>query len=190
MGHPGDWILSTERLIMRPYVREDADAVFKVVRRREIAETTIMIPHPYPRGTVDWWIGFVNDRMAKGTAYEFALIERVSPRYVGNCGLVAVSRERRDAELGYFIDPDLWNRGYATEACRRMLQFGFGDLGLGRIHGRCLARNTGSKRVMEKAGLRFERTARHEVLKWGVLEDIDHYAVKRVEWEELGYRTQ
>lgn len=185
MGSAEERELITERLVMRPYTAGDAESVFQVVRRREIAETTIMIPHPYPRETVDWWINFVGECRTKGTAFEFGLFEKDSSRYIGNCALLAVSREHHNAELGYFIDPERWNMGYGAEACKRIVRFGFEALGLERIYGRCLTRNPASRRVMEKAGLRFECIARHEVRKWDKFEDVVHLALIRSEWDEI-----
>lgn len=85
---------------MRPYEIQDAESVYKVVRLREIAETTISLPHPYPRETVDWWINFVRENMEKGSAYEFGLFSKDSPNeYVGNCGFVSVSSQHNNGEL-------------------------------------------------------------------------------------------
>lgn len=176
-------ILDTERLLLRPYRTEDAEAVFHVVSRREIAETTIMVPHPYPRRKVDGWIHFIRANIEKGTGFEFGLFfkdGRLS--YIGNCGLVGISKEHRNAELVYFIHPDFWNRGFATEACKRIIRFGFEELGLERIYGRCMAKNTGSRRVMEKAGFRYEGLGRHEVFKWGRFEDVARFGLIRSEW--------
>ncbi|MGR7945505.1 GNAT family N-acetyltransferase [Paenibacillus sp. M.A.Huq-81] len=171
-------------MLLRRYKKEDAEAVFEAAGRREIAETTVSIPHPYPRETADWWVSFANENFEQGKAYEWGLFKKESPNvYVGNCGFVSVSAEHRNGELGYFIHSDYWNAGYATEACQAIVEFGFNILGLERIKGRCFARNIGSKKVMEKAGLLVEGLAKHEVLKWGTFEDVWHLAVIRSEWQ-------
>ncbi|OKP74454.1 hypothetical protein A3844_08830 [Paenibacillus helianthi] len=167
---------------MRRYKEEDAESIFQVVSQHEIAETTIKLPHPYPRQTVDWWINFVNENFDNGLAYEFGLFKKNTNDYIGNCGLVSVSKEHNNGELGFFIQPDYWNTGFATEACQALIEFGFNGLGLERIHGRCMAKNIGSKRVMEKSGLMVEGLAKHEVLKWGIYEDIWHLGLVRSEW--------
>ncbi|GGG04230.1 GNAT family N-acetyltransferase [Paenibacillus abyssi] len=95
---------------------------------------------------------------------------------------VSILKEHHNGELGYFIHPDYWITGYATEACRTLIEFGFTELDLERIHGRCLTKNIGSKRVMEKSGLIVEGIARHEVFKWGKYEDVCHLGVIRSEW--------
>jgi len=184
MGHE-DYLFLTERLLIRVYTDEDADIIHPVLNRREIAETTLMIPHPYPKEHVYWWINYVKENMEKEEAYEFGLFDKTDPKtYIGNIGLIGISKQHNNAELAYFINPDLWNRGYATEACRWILDFGFEKLGLERIHGRCMSKNIGSRRVMEKSGLIYEGTARHEVLKWGKYEDVCKYGIIRCEWEK------
>ncbi|MCE7793802.1 GNAT family N-acetyltransferase [Salipaludibacillus sp. CUR1] len=169
---------------MRPYEIQDAESVFKVVKLKEIAETTISMPHPYPRETVDWWINFVRENMEKGNAYEFGLYLKDRPsEYVGNCGFVSVSKQHNHGELGYFTNPDHWNKGYSTEACSKLLEFGFNTLGLERVFGRCMAKNTASKRVMEKCGLKVEGIAKHEILKWDHYEDVIHLGLIRSKWD-------
>ncbi|MCG8499608.1 MAG: GNAT family N-acetyltransferase [Firmicutes bacterium] len=190
MAHIDALVLITDRLMMRPYRAEDAEIIFAVVERREVAETMTGIPHPYPRKTVDWWIRFTRDNIKKGEGFEFGLFRKDEPSaYIGNCGLIEVSKEHRNAELVYFIRPDVWNQGFGTEACMKAVEFGFGRLGLERIGGRCMAKNIGSRRVMEKAGFRWEGLARHEILKWGKFEDTVKYGLIRAEWDEI-YRRK
>ncbi len=49
--------LATERLLLRPFVMDDAPAVQRLVSAYEIAENTLLIPHPYPEGAAAEWIG-------------------------------------------------------------------------------------------------------------------------------------
>ena len=183
MRDSNQFILETERFILRPYCKEDAKLVYPVVGRKEIAATTLMIPYPYPRQHVDWWIRYTNDNRKRGIAFEFGIFLKENPLvYIGNCGLITISQEHKNAELAYFIDPDYWNQGCGTEACKRVLDFGFRTLLLQRIAGRCMSRNIGSRRVMEKSGLRYEGTSRREIYKWGEFEDVARFAILRSEW--------
>lgn len=175
-------------MIIRPYNSEDAESVFKVVKTREVAETTISIPHPYPRSTVDWWIKFVNNNMEEGNSYEFGLFKKDNPKeYVGNCGFVNISKKHNNGELGYFINPECWNLGYGSEACSIIINYGFDVLGLERIYGRCMVKNIASRRVMEKGGLKLEGIARHEVFKWEKYEDVYNLGIIRSDWYKNSY---
>jgi len=177
------FVLETASLILRSYKNSDAEAVFEVVNKRKIAETTMNIPHPYPREHVNVWIEYVQNSFRTGRAYEFAVFLKEEPlKYIGNCGFVHISEEHHNGELGYFIDPNYWGEGYASEACQRIVEFGFSKLQLERIYGRCMAKNRASKRVMEKSGLKLEGIFKSEVFKWGQFEDVNHLSIIRSEW--------
>ena len=67
------------------------------------------------------------------------------------------------AEVGYILLPDYWKNGYASEILRALLAFGFGELGLHRVYGKCDELNLPSVHVMEKCGLQYEGTLREHV---------------------------
>ncbi len=73
-------------------------------------------------------------------------------------GWASLRVEGDEAELGYRLVRAAWGRGYASEASRALVELGFRDLGLSRIWAQTMAVNAGSRRVMEKAGLRYIRT--------------------------------
>ena len=73
-------------------------------------------------------------------------------------GWASLRLEGDEAELGYRLLRSAWGQGYAAEAARALIDLGFGELGLTRIHAQTMAVNTGSRRVMEKSGLTYVRT--------------------------------
>lgn len=171
-------ILETERLWLKPYQTDMADSVYSVVKKREIAEMMLMIPHPYPRKQLDGWLDYVQKSFDIGQSFEYAVFTKDRPaRYIGNCGLVAVSKAHHSGEIGYFIDPAEWGRGYATEACQKLLQQAFTRHGLNRVFGRCLVRNPASRRVLEKVGMAFEGRFKQEFYMNGTYEDVDYLAL-------------
>jgi len=76
----------------------------------------------------------------------------------GNCGLPHISFKQSTGEINYYIAPRYRGQGLATEAVMALLDFGFGDMGLNRIQGRCAFDDKSSERVLQKAGMKFERT--------------------------------
>lgn len=170
-------IIETERLILKPYEKDFADAIYEVVKQKEIADTMVMIPHPYPRELVDGWIHYLKKSWEEETAFEFAVFLKETNQYIGNCGLVAFSKNNRNAEVGYFIDVAHWNKGYATEACKKIIEYGFEYHQLNRIYSRCMVRNKASRTVLEKAGMVWEGCHRQEFLKNDTFEDIDYLAI-------------
>ena len=174
--------LETERLRLKPYEHAFAEEIYEVVKQKEIADTMLMIPHPYPREVVDEWISYLQKSFEQGTAYEFAIFLKENGRYIGNCGLVALSQQHHHAEVGYFIDVSEWGKGYATEACKKIIDYGFGHHQLNRIYSRCMVRNHASRRVMEKAGMVWEGRHKQQFLKGDVYEDIDYLAILAEEY--------
>jgi RimJ/RimL family protein N-acetyltransferase len=176
--------LATERLILRPFVLEDAAEVTRLVSDRRIADTTLNIPHPYEQSIAEGWIGTHAEVAERGEGITLAVTERESGGIVGAVGL-SITRAHRRGELGYWVAVAQWGRGYATEASRAMLDYAFGPLDLSRVEAHCLTRNDGSWRVMEKLGMQREGRLRAHVVKWEVAEDIWLYGILREEWLAL-----
>lgn len=182
-------ILTTERLTLRPFVADDAFDIERLASVREIADTTLTIPHPYPHGAAAKWILTHTPAWENGSAATFAVVETGSGRLVGVASLM-INREHRRAELGYWIALDRWNRGYATESNQRLIDFGFEVLGLHRIEARHFLRNPASGRVMVKLGMRAEGVERDWAMKGDRFESLAVYSILEPEWraarERLG----
>lgn len=88
--------------------------------------------------------------------YQFAIVLPDEGRLIGNCGIRRQTIDATEADMGYELAPDYWGRGYATEAARALVAFGFGTLGVHRISAHCIAENTASAHVLEKLGMRRE----------------------------------
>ncbi len=78
-----------------------------------------------------------------------------------------VSPENRTADMGYGLNSDFYGRGYATEAARAVLDFGFNDLGLHRIWATVDVNNDASRRVLERIGMKREGILRKDKLVRG-----------------------
>lgn len=101
---------------------------------------------------------------------------------VGNVGLRRDTPGEPVADAGYEIAPAHWGRGYATEAARAMLDWGFGVWGLERVHAHCLAENAASAAVLRRLGMREEgRLREHERFK-GRFWDVLLFGILRAEW--------
>jgi RimJ/RimL family protein N-acetyltransferase len=177
--------LFTERLLLRPFnTITDPPVVQQILQCREIAANTRTIPHPYPEGAALVWINTHADLWRLGKAAIFAICLREEPdRPIGAIGM-HIDAEHEHAEMGYWIDPECWRGGICTEAARRLLAFGFQELGLHRIHAHHLARNPASGRVLQKIGMQREGLFREHVRKWGVFEDAVFYAMLASDFRE------
>ena len=180
--------LLTERLELRPFRFEDAPRVEEIASAREIADTTLNVPHPYPPGAAAAWIAGHALAWEAGTGAAFAITERAGGALVGAIGL-AIAPEHARAELGYWVAVSHWGLGYCTEAARAVLAFAFGPLALHRVQARHFLRNPASGRVMRKLGMRHEGVHREAMRKWGRFEDLAQYAILADEWGTDGGAT-
>ena len=173
--------ISTDRLILRPFDLADARDVQHLAGDYAVSRTTL-IPHPYPDGLAGIWIASIQKDIKRGKVAAFAITLARSGRLIGSIRL-QIDRANARGELGFWIGKPFWGQGYATEAVRAVIGYGFSDLGLHRIYGMHFSRNPASGRVMEKCGMVHEAHLREHVRKWGVFEDADIRAVLRDEWE-------
>lgn len=171
--------LRTKRLLLRPFTLADAPAVQALAGERDVASTTLTMPHPYESGMAETWISGHASAWESGQRLTLAIA--TTDDLVGAIGLHVV-REHERAELGYWIGVPYWNRGYATEAASEVLAFGFTELGLHRIMARHFPRNPASGRVMAKIGMSYEGRLRDHVVRWGQFEDLECFAILEVDW--------
>lgn len=102
----------------------------------------------------------------------WAVVDREESQVVGWCGLEYLP-ELNETELAYLLSKQIWGRGYATEAAKATVRFGFGSAGLENIIGLVHPENQGSVRVLEKCGL----TYKDRISLWGM--DMSRYQIDR-----------
>lgn len=173
--------LLTERLKLRPFSLDDAPDVAGLCGAWEIADTTANIPHPYELPMAEAWIGTHGPAFERGESVSLAITRQEDGHLVGAIGL-HIDAVNRSAEIGYWIGKPFWNRGFATEATKSMIAYGFEVVGLNRICARHMTRNPASGRVMEKAGLKFEGILRQSIYRWERYEDAAIRSILREEY--------
>ena len=173
--------LTTERLILRPFRLADAPDVQRLAGAREIAENTLLVPHPYPDGVAADWISTHQARLDEEKEVSLAITLRETGELAGAMGLV-LKLAHDKGEIGYWIGMPYWGRGYATEAGRAIVRYGFDQWSLHRVEAFHFTRNPASGRVLQKLGMRHEGTLRGDTKKWGEYLDTEMYGVLRSEW--------
>lgn len=174
-------VLETERLSLRPFLLSDASDVQRLAGNWAIADTTLNVPHPYEDGMAEAWISAHQPGFESGDLAVFAITLKSGNELVGAVSL-QVDRCFDRANLGYWIGEPFWGLGYCTEAATSIVEYGFAELKLQRLHAGHLARNPASGRVMQKIGMLMEGTARQHTKKWGKFEDLVLYGLLRDEW--------
>lgn len=174
--------LLTERLLLRPFTLDDVIGVERLAGMREIADTTISIPHPYESVYAEKWIAGQPSAFAQGTAIHFAIETKDVHQLIGAIELRDIDREHSQAELSYWIGVEWWAKGFASEAAECLVGYGFEQLHLNRIYAYHMVKNPASGRVLQKIGMRQEGLMRQRVRKWGIFEDVVLYALLHEEW--------
>lgn len=170
-------ILSTERLLLRPWQEADVDAVLTWAADERFARF-LPLPRPYLREHAE---EFVRSRIAAdwGRAPAFAITLR--GRVIGDIN-ARIEHEHARAEIGYGIAPSWWGRHYTTEAARAFVGWLFGSYPIAKVLARADAENTASWRVMERLGMKREALHHsHRILR-GARRDEVVYGVLRENW--------
>ena len=166
--------LETPRLILREFSEADIAELVPLIGAREVASTTLRIPHPYEEKHAREFFATA----PKENELRLAIRLRSTGRLCGGVGLHPDAEPQR-AELGYWIGVPFWGNGYATEAASAVIEYGFHNLKLDRIFASHFKGNDRSGRVLQKIGMRHEGRVRHGVMKAGKLLDLETYAIVR-----------
>ncbi len=171
--------LYTERLILRSFIRKDAADVQHLANDPDMASTTDEIEYPYEDGTAEEWIQWCHEEFEKSERVNFAVTLRTDGTLIGKIGLTfRIHLPYKDAELGYWIGKPYWNCGYATEAAKAVVVYGFREHNIESVYAYYFKRNPASGRVLQKIGMHyaeyipkdpkryfFEDTIRYRILK-------------------------
>lgn len=176
--------LETERLILRSLVLDDEAAIQKAASAREVASTTISIPHPYPDGEAQRYIANRIAEFQLGRTAAFTIEYKPLRSFIGLIEIRDIESEHAQAELSYWLAVEAWGQGYMSEAVKPMLRFGFENLELNRIYAYHMLRNPASSKVLQKNGFVPEGVLRQRVRKWNVFEDVALLAILRQDWNK------
>ena len=153
--------LRTERVVIRPYREDDATALHEVFGSPEVMKWT---PSPPSKDVAE-----TAQRLARAMAFTarqppgmglWAVELNDTSEFLGQVGLFPVEGKGPEVEVAYELAPRVWGRGYATEAARALVDYGFGELGLRRVVALILPDNARSRNVASKCGLNLEGPGR------------------------------
>lgn len=140
----------TPRLTLRPGWPEDAPALARAIGHETVVTRLSRAPWPYARSDAEQFLSPPRG----GTVPTFLILAHDGdyPQLIGGIGLTP--DEAGGHELGYWLTPDAWGRGYATEAGRAVIAMARHALGFRRLHASHFVDNPASGRVLTKLGFR------------------------------------
>jgi [ribosomal protein S5]-alanine N-acetyltransferase len=152
--------LETERLLLRPMLETDLDALLLIFTDPNVMAA---FSHPpFTREQMQRWLQRNLDHQNQFGYGLFSVILKESGELIGDCGLENME-DQAAAELGYDFRSEFWNQGYATEAASAVRDCAFDVLKLPRLISLIRVGNLSSKRVAEKVGM----TLVDEITRYG-----------------------
>jgi len=172
-------VLETERLILRAPTLEDAKHVAALANDKRIAENTRRLPHPYSRTDAEDFISAVNVPNGE-IAFLITTREGVP---VGACGVAAY--DETAPEIGYWLGAAFWNRGFATEAVRALIDFAFTEMEHDSLSAGARVTNPASRRILEKCGFQWTGVGLVRIRALNSSAPIDRFRLDRGLWTSL-----
>ena len=174
--------LEGERCSIRPWRAADAGSLLQHANNINVAKhLRDRFPHPYTRKDADAFL-----RHAVESEDESNLAIEVHGAAVGAIGYVpGRDIERFSAEIGYWLGEAFWGRGIVTEALALVTAYTFDELNMLRLFALPFADNSGSIRVLEKAGYVREGLLCASSVKYGVVKDQALYARTNPAWQSV-----
>ena len=136
---------------------------------------------PYPYSEQDG-IDFISSMLSANEDETFAFAITLDDKVIGSIGVFRQQNiHRQTAEMGYYIAEEHWGKGIMTDAVKQICEYVFKNSDILRIYAEPFAYNTGSCRVLEKAGFQYEGTLRNNAVKNGKVIDMKMYSLLREE---------
>ncbi len=156
-------IIETQRLILRDYQYTDWKAVHEYSANGEI-----LIFQKWGANTEEETQAFVKEAIEESRrnprrAFELVIILKSSGALIGGIGSNLHPEIPQQADLGYIINPNHWQKGYATEAALALVQHMIEQEGIQKLEATCAVLNLASQRVLEKCGFKRVKTLKNHL---------------------------
>ncbi len=147
--------LETKRLYIKPINPDDKEAIFRYRSDKTTNKYQGWIPE-----TVEDVVTFIgktsNVINQPGTWFQFVIVENESQKIIGDIGVHFLEKDNKQVEIGFTLDKDFQNQGYATESLKCVLNFLFNDLNKHRVIASTDPANLNSIKLLERLGFRRE----------------------------------
>lgn len=181
-----DMFLETDRLFLRPYTMDDLDQLHKIVSQKEVMKylpEDVMSLEETKR-TLTWIIEcYCKNTPQHIVKFSVGVFHKEEDRLIGWCGLGPLEFEPSQIEIYYGLSQDYWSKGFATEAAKALLEYGFRVIGLNKIVAIVMPENIASKRVIEKMGMIYQKQIKNLPEKHKAFEGDYYYSLTKKEYE-------
>lgn len=175
--------LETRRLWLRWPRAEDADALAAIAGQAAVAEMTVHVPHPYPKGEASSQIEGWRERNARGAGLILVLTGQGPDRSA--LGVVAIDPTVLGAKVGLLVAPDRWGQGLATETLQASVDVVFALSKVVVIEASARVVNPAARRVIERCGFAYDGTVLKSAPARGGMVPCDCFRLDRKAWASL-----
>ncbi|MCK5208845.1 MAG: GNAT family N-acetyltransferase [Cyclobacteriaceae bacterium] len=175
--------LKTQRIILRPFVLDDASNFSNLLKDKEVAATTLMLPYPCDLAKANEIIQrYIEDRKLK-KSIRWAIVDCTSNDFMGGIRLVP-NQLFNSAEIGFWLGKKFWGEGFTFEASKKIIEFGFVELKLNRIEAHSMVENIASIKLLKKLGFKQEGLHRELVMKWDEYKDVKTFGLLKKDYTQ------
>jgi len=181
-----DMFLETDRLFLRPYTMDDLDQLHKVVSQKEVMKylPEDVMSLQETKTTLTWIIECYGKNTPQHIVkFSAGVFHKEENRLIGWCGLGPLEFQPSEIEIYYGLSQDCWGQGFATEAAKALLDYGFGVIGLDKIVAIVMPENIASKRVIEKMGMIYQKQIKNLPEKHKAFEGDYYYSLTKEEYQ-------
>lgn len=160
MKHQGTKRLETERLILRRFVIEDADEMYRNWASDDEVTKYLTWPTHADEGVTRWLLQTWISRYEEDDYYNWGIERKADGELIGNISVVGYNEEKESAVVGWCMGKAWWGQGIMPEAAEAMIAYLFLEVGFNRVAARHDKNNPKSGKVMQKIGMQYEGTLR------------------------------
>lgn len=180
---------TSKRLKYRTFTKQDFSLFYSVFSNEQIMRYAWIDKFNSEEEIIPFFEEILNydDMPNKENGYAFAVFTRDDDSFIGFADILLNSQNSFGGcgEIGYFLLPEHWGKGYATEMSNALIELGFTKFKLHKVSARCDSNNLKSEGVMKKVGMTKEGELRKVRLKYGVWDDEKHYGILIDEWKAI-----
>ena len=182
MEHLGTKVLETERLLLRPFTVEDAEAMYQNwACDTEVTKYLTWPAHASPEATAELLADWVRQYTQKNY-YSWAIVWKDLGQPVGSISVVSCNDDVCKATIGYCTGKKWWRQGITSEALGLVVDYLIGEVGMNRIDSYHDSNNPNSGAVMRKCGMTYEGTLRQSDRNNQGIVDACYYSILAEEW--------
>lgn len=152
-----DLILETCRLILRPLELSDAESMFFMDKNPEVHKSLWQKPTQNIEESIQT-IEYVKSQYATNYIGRFATVLKETNEFIGWTGIKFVTEQPENGNInfydyGYRLNPNFWGKGYATEASKAWLDYGFNVMKIETMNAYTHSKNQASNHILKKIGM-------------------------------------